>query len=109
MFSIKNSYVSKPYFPFQAKLAAEIKAENEKRIRQLQAQIESAECANKASLTQYQEMEKRQAKLNSDLKEKEAQNGELLREQKIKLQEIQTLSSSDRILKDQVSSKVIQL
>ena len=72
----------------------------------MQGQIEAAENAQKSSVVQCDELKNRQTKLQADLKEKESRNEELLRQQKSKSQEIQTLSQTIASVNGQLTSKV---
>ena len=77
-------------------------------MRQIQAQLETAENAKKTSVEKYEELETKQTQLTETLKEKESQSTELLRDQKNKSQEIQTLSQTINSLNDQLGSKVFR-
>ena len=68
--------------------------------------METAENANKASIAQCEELEKKQTKVVAVMKEKESQNSDLIRDHKSKSQEIQTMSQTITSLNDQLASKV---
>ena len=57
-------------------------------------------------MAQCEELEKEQTKALAVLKQKESQNSELIKDQKSKSQEIQTLSQTVTSLNDQLASKV---
>ena len=82
------------------------KAESEKRMREMQANLEKLEAAHKTSVAQYTELEKQKLTLENDLKNKDNQNIELTKEQKSRSQEIQKLTQNIKSLNDQLSSKV---
>ena len=78
-------------------------------MRQMLAQIETAENSQKTSSAECNELKSRQTKLQTDLKVTESKNEELLKQQKMKSQEIQTLSQTIASVNDQLSSKVIEI
>ena len=78
-------------------------------MRQMLAQIETAENSQKTSSAECNELKSRQTKLQTDLKVAESKNEELLKQQKMKSQEIQTLSQTIASVNDQLSSKVIEI
>ena len=78
-------------------------------MRQMLAQIETAENSQKTSSAECNELKSRQTKLQTDLKVIESKNEELLKQQKMKSQEIQTLSQTIASVNDQLSSKVIEI
>ena len=93
---------------FQKQLIENNKAESEKRMREMQANLEKLEAAHKTSVAQYTELEKQKLTLENDLKNKDNQNIELTKEQKSRSQEIQKLTQNIKSLNDQLSSKVVK-
>ena len=75
--------------------------EENRKLQQLKSQNEFLIEDNNSNIARFNELEKNQSKLLNDLKKKENQNTDLLRDQKIRSDEMESMSQNISKLNEQ--------